>query len=226
MNSFVINPFERIGMLHNEGLDYVIKNLSSEPDINEVIRIVSEYGCSLLRPDRTFSESEVLVVSSIVGYSIVHLNDIQSVYKNSNLKEIQIVFLEKLLCINPYVKLENQYEEYRKIEYEIFAYPMPYKDKELLLIASAVGKHSAQYWTSIMNNPKSRWHKFLTSPNHPGYPLAKKTWTKEDAKGAVSGAINGGAAGIGGGIGGVLAGAAIGAVTGAVGSSVASALFD
>lgn len=225
MNSFLINPFERIGVLHNQGLDYVVKKIPDKPDIYEIIRIISEYTCSLLRPGGAYSENELLQVSGIVSYAINHLNDIKTVYKDANLNETQIILLEKILSVNPYVKLENQYENFRELEFEVFNYPMSYKDKEILLIGTAIGKHSALYWTEVVKNPKNAWHKWLPDPNQPRYPLSKKKWANEDAKGAVSGAIGGAAPGLVTG-GGVLVGALVGAVAGAIGSSVASALFD
>lgn len=151
---------------------------------------------------------------------------LRGVYKDGELTETQIIFLEKIISVNPYMKLENQYEDFRQMEAEIFAYPMTSKEKDILLLATAIGKHSALYWNDVINNSKHPWHKWLPKPDQPRYLLAKKKWTKEDAKGAVAGAIGGGVSGIPGGVGGVLLGATLGAVGGAIGASAASALFD
>jgi hypothetical protein len=163
---------------------------------------------------------------SVVSYSIIHLNDIKSAYQDANLTQQQIIFLERMLSVNPYIAINSQEESFKLIEGEIFAYPMPYREKELLLIASSVGKHSGAYWNTQINNPGSPWQPWFPNPNDPARPLALKKWVREDAKGAVAGAISGGFEGSVGGIGGVLVGAGVGALVGGVGSSVASVLFD
>lgn len=47
MNSFLINPFEQIGKLHNEGLDYVAKKLHPGivPKIDDIIQVSAEFAC-------------------------------------------------------------------------------------------------------------------------------------------------------------------------------------
>lgn len=228
MNSFLINPYEFIGIAHNEGLDYVVNNLPSDPTptIDVIIRLVSDYACRQLRPDESYSKTEFYAMTSIVSYSIIHLNEIKSAYHEANLNERQIIFLERMLCVNPYVRLESQREFYRQVEGEIFAYPMSYKEKELLLIASSVGKHSSEYWENNYNNAKSPWQRWFPAANQTGTPLAKKSWPREDAKGAVAGAIGGAIAGsplLGGP--GVVIGGIGGAIGGGIGASVADVLF-
>lgn len=131
-----------------------------------------------------------------------------------------------MLCVNPFIKLEGQRERFRLIEGDIFSYPMSFKEKELLLIASAVGRHSGEYWFKQVNDPSSKWKPYFPTPNDPGGPLAEKKWPTEDAKGAVSGAIGGAIGGATTGPGGALVGGVLGAVGGSIGASVASALFD
>lgn len=227
MNSFLVNPYEGLGILHNKGMDYVVEKLPPERDIYQIIRIISEYVCSLFKPDGKFSEIEVLNISQIISYSVNNLNNIQTVYKDGQLNDRQIFLLEKIVSVNnAYLKLEEQYESFCQMEFEVFSDPMPYKEKEILLIATAVGKHSAKYWTEVINNPKHAWNKWLPNVHQPRYLLGKEKWPKEDAKGAVSGAIGGAVGGISGGIGGVVLGATLGAVGGGIGASVASAIFD
>lgn len=228
MNSFLINPFEEIGVTHNEGLDYIVANLSSStaPKVDEIIRLAAQFACRQIRPNNVFSKSELISMMSVVSYSIIHLNEIKSVYQDATLNQQQIVFLERMLSVNPYIKIDEQNQRFRLIESEIFAYPMPYKEKELLLIASAVGKHSGEYWNTQFNDPASPWQVWFPDPNDPGTPLGKKKWATEDAKGAVAGAIGGAVGGLPGGPGGVLIGAGLGAVGGAIGSSLVSLIFD
>ncbi len=227
MNSFLINPYEAIGTAHTEGLNYVAGKLSAIPKIDEVVRLSAEFACRQIRADNSFSNAELYSTMAIVSFCIDHINDIQSVYASANLNQQQIVFLERMLTRNPYIKIDEQLNRFRLIEGEIFAYPMPYKEKEILLIASAVGKHSGEYWNTEFNSPGSKWKAFFPTPNDPGGPLAKKTWASEDAKGAVAGGIAGGiAGGVTGGLPGAGIGVVVGAIGGCIGESVASLIFD
>lgn len=94
MNSFLINPFEQIGKLHNEGLDYVAKKLTpaSIPKIDDIIQLSAEFACRQWRSDNSFSSGELASMYSVVSFAIIHLNDIKPLYQEVNLNQPQIVF--------------------------------------------------------------------------------------------------------------------------------------
>ncbi len=54
MNSFLIHPFEQIGKLHKEGLDYVAEKLNpkSTPKIDEINQLSAEFACRQWRADK------------------------------------------------------------------------------------------------------------------------------------------------------------------------------
>ena len=93
MNSFLINPFEQIGRLHNEGLDYVVKKINhrSVPKIDDIIRFSAEFACSQWRSDNSFSLGELASMYTVVSFAIIHLNDIKPLYQEVNLNQPQIV---------------------------------------------------------------------------------------------------------------------------------------
>ena len=220
MNSFLINPYDSIGKLHNDGLDYVVTNLSTStvPLIDDVIRLAAEFGCRQLRADHSYSISELYEMRKIASMAIINLNDIKTLYTEANLNQQQIVLLEKLLCINPYIKIDGQEERYKQLEAEVFAYPISFKEKEPLLMASAVGKYSGKYWNTAYSDVSSPWQHWFPRIDDPRTPLGRKKWADEDAKGAVVTFLST-----------VLIGGVVTIVTVTVGSiaaSVASLLFD
>lgn len=221
MNSFLINPYEAIGKAHNEGLDYVAERLRDTPmpTIDVIVDNVSKFVCSKLKSDRTYSDFDVYSVNRVVTYGINHLSDLKPVYEENKFSQEQIVFLERIVSVDPYMRLENQYDFFRSIEGEILSYPMSYGQKEILLVATAVGRYSSQYWNTQFENPDaSPWRTFLPSPDRSGTALKKKGIAKEDGKGAVAGGIAGSPIFGGPGI-------LIGALGGGLGASVAALIF-
>ena len=221
MNSFLINPFEAIGKAHNAGLDFVAENLRETPmpTIDTIVDLCSKFVCSKFYRDGTYSELDIYSVNRLVSYGINHLSDLKPVYEEAKLSQEQIVFLERMVSVDPYMRLENQYDFFRSIEGEILSYPMTYGQKEILLVASAIGRYSSQYWNTQFENPDlSPWRTFLPNPDQPGTALKKKGIGKEDGKGAVAGGIAGSPLFGGPGI-------LIGALGGAIGASVAALIF-
>lgn len=216
----ISNPYREVGILHNEGLDYVIKNLNpKEPvTIEKVIELVSQY---LLTVKNTTAKSELALYYEFIATTINGLNQIpfQEFLREGKVSKEGVCFINDIQNISPDFDYQTTLKVLNNIETNILSSDMSEQEKQFPLLSVAVAKSSVEYWIKQINNPKSAWTPFV------GDPKAFKWPWKSDANGAVAGAIGGAIGGALGGIGGVLVGGLLGAIGGAIGASVADALF-
>lgn len=216
----ISNPYRKVGVLHNEGLDYVIKNLNpNEPSTIE--RIIELTGQYLLIIENSSSKSDLAVYYEFVATIINELNQIpfQEFLREAKISKEGICFINEIQNISPDFDYPTTLKVLTNIESNILASEMTEQEKQFPLICVAVAISSVEYWIKQISDLKSLWIPFV------GDPIAFKWPWKSDANGAVAGAIGGAIGGVVGGLGGVLIGGLLGAIGGAIGVSVADALF-
>lgn len=216
----ISNPYREVGILHNEGLDYVIKNLNpKEPvTIDKVVELTAQY---LQTVKNSSNKSDLALYYEFVATTINGLNQIpfQEFLREAKISKEGVCFINDIQNISPDFDFPTTLKVLTNIESNILTSEMTEQEKQFPLICVAVAKSSVEYWIKQINDPKSAWIPFVGDPKAFRWP-----W-RSDANGAVAGGIGGAIGGAVGGLGGVLIGGLLGAIGGAIGSSVADALF-
>lgn len=216
----ISNPYREVGILHNEGLDYVIKNLNpKEPvTIDKIVELTAQY---LQTVKNSSNKSDLALYYEFVATTINGLNQIpfQEFLREAKITKEGICFINDIQNISPDFDFPTTLKVLTNIEANILTSEMTEQDKQFPLICVAVAKSSVEYWIKQINDPKSAWIPFVGDPKAFRWP-----W-RSDANGAVAGGIGGAIGGAVGGLGGVLIGGLLGAIGGAIGASVADALF-
>lgn len=183
------NPMESIGVIHNEGLDYILDNYSgptgSKISDKELLNLTGKY--------MSFHKGNKLVYNETINYNDLG-NIVIDKLKNADIKSISYVsFTEKYqthILLEELFSLVNEkksispsefFDEVKKLEFKIYESDLPEEDKYLLLTSCSVGKHSFKYWSDYLRNNR----------------LDKKGGLKEDLinadiEGSIVGAIGGG----------------------------------
>ncbi len=216
----ISNPYREVGILHNEGLDYVIKNLNpKEPvTIDKIVELTAQY---LQTVKNSSNKSDLALYYEFVATTINGLNQIpfQEFLREAKISKEGVCFINDIQNISPDFDLQTTLKVLTNIESNILTSEMTEQEKQFPLICVAVAKSSVEYWIKQINDPKSAWIPFVGEPKAFRWP-----W-RSDANGAVAGGIGGAIGGAVGGVGGVLIGGLLGAIGGAIGASVADALF-
>jgi len=216
----ISNPYQEVGILHNEGLDYVIKNLNpKEPvTIEKIVELTAKY---LQTVKNSSNKSDLALYYEFVATTINGLNQIpfQEFLREEKISKEGVYFINDIQNISPDFDFPTTLKVLTNIESNILTSEMTEQEKQFPLICVSVAKSSVEYWIKQINDPKSAWIPFVGDPKAFRWP-----W-RSDANGAVAGGIGGAIGGVLGGIGGVLIGGLLGAIGGAIGTSVADALF-
>ncbi len=211
------NPYLPIGDSHNDGLDYVVARLGSNPNIEKVVELSSEYLQTVA--GETTKASFALyyqLVSRIINENVS--SPFSETLSSTDMNAQAISFIGNALAISDALTYPQILKRLESIESAIALSTLTQEEKTYPLLFVAVAKASVSYWIRQVDNPESPWIPYLPS----GEDMQTFRWPwREDASGAVSGAIGGAL----GGPGGVASGALLGAIGGAIGASVAAAIF-
>lgn len=212
-NKQISNPYYKVGILHNEGLDYVVKNLKPrKATIEAVLGLVSEYG-------QQVTEARTQIdMANYYEFAATSLNGLNQIPFAEFLREGKVTregvcFINDILNVSPDFDYPTQLEILKNINSNILYSDMTEKEKQYPLLMAGIAMASVEYWIEQINAPKTPWTPFLG-----GESPARFSWPwKKDGEGAVIGAIGG----VTGGIGGVL----VGGLLGGIGASVAAVIF-
>jgi hypothetical protein len=216
----ISNPYDSLALLHNNGLDSVIKGLSpKEVTIQKIIDLSSQY---LSQVNNNQSRVENANYYALIARVINSLNQVpfSEIVGELKLSKRARCFIEDINNVSDEFDFETALKVVKNIEENILFSEIPQDEKQYPLLSASVAKLSIEYWIKQIEEPKSAWTPFVGDPKAFAWP-----W-KSDANGAVAGAIGGAIAGspaLGGP--GILVGGLVGAVGGAIGASVADALF-
>ena len=208
----ISNPNREIGILHNEGLDFIINNLDpDEPvDIERINELTSQF---MQNTTEKTSKLDFAIYYNLSATNLNRLNHIpfDEILKESKISNEDLCYIKEILNISDDFDYTTTLKVLINIESNILNSEMTEQERELPLVCAAVAKSSVAYWIKQINETESLWTPFVGDPVEFAWP-----W-KSDAKGAISGAI-----------GGVLEGPAgilIGSLIGAIAASVADAII-
>ena len=209
------NPYNSLGRAHNDGLDYVGRNLPTNPTVLDLIDLTSAYILSCQFKQEYTAEAKM----SMDVYIASIFNDEFSVTKLIQANKFshgQLYYLDIILNPNPTINNADLPDFYLKIGYDIITTSLSMQEKQPLLIGAAVGNYSAIYWNEQINNQGSIWYPHINTieARLPG-------WVKSDAAGAIGGALGAGLYAWWTGAG-IVPAVICGALGGAVGNSLSS----
>jgi hypothetical protein len=164
----VTNPYESLGLLHNDGLDYIINNLGASPTVEEVLDLAATYMCitcdGIASP--SIWQKTKYTPAGANALNAYLCNDIDK--KPSDINAVLSFIYSKIsstiLNANSRTDVRGDLEI---LEAELIKSSYSYEILQPALIAIALGKHSADYWNyQIDNIGSSPWGNYLTT-NYP-----------------------------------------------------------
>lgn len=200
------NPVDRLGKIHNNALDYFIKNVPADFKLDDILRLSGTSVLNDLKGKDDYNDEDLLNLQSISGcaFNTMFLPDnsnsdyipinTDAIVKTGKFNDLQKEFITNLL--NPSTDLSLI--EYRcivvSVESNVLHSSLSCEEQFPLLAATAVGKASVLYWQEQTCNPKSHWNPYF------GAGTTQRKWWKyllADLGGAAGGASGGliGAAG-------------------------------
>jgi hypothetical protein len=191
-----VNPFEFVGDIHNEGLAFVIKNADLKKGNNLTIQdvcgltsmfMISNTNYNFLNYDsEKYKElGEKLSVNLLER----KMDPTASRLLQEGTKENQ--YLIKIRSVFNSINFNDTIASFKrimKLEKEIWASAITEKEKDILLIMSAVGKHSFSYWKRNLTEFKD----YSGSKNDKDWQTIKIELLQADMEGALCGLIAGG----------------------------------
>ncbi len=194
------NPFDRLGTIHNNALDYFIKNLPADFKLDDILRLSGTSVLNDMKGKDDYNDEDLLKLQNISGcaFNTMFLPDnsnpdfipinIDAIAKTGKFNDLQKEFITNLL--NPSTDLSLT--EYRcivvSVESNILNSTLSCEEQFPLLAATAVGKASVPYWQKQTSNPRSPWNPYV------GSGATQKKWWKyllADLGGAAGGAAGG-----------------------------------
>lgn len=159
------NPYESIGELHNQSLDYIISSLSASPTVNEILDLTASFVC--INNDGITSPTiwQKANYKSMGAYSLnAYLcNDINR-NPSSNKSSLAYLYNKISITIMNSVSRNDVRNNLELLEIDLIKSDYSYEVLQPALIAIAVGKHSADYWNyQIDNISTSPWATYLHS---------------------------------------------------------------
>ena len=203
----LINPFEHIGLLHNQGLEYAFKLINEKTTLEQAVELASQF-MQCLDGDYTknsLANNYAFISESINRTEKIELNDFLD-----GLLEKKLITNEGISFINEINNISydalNIPKEILEIEKRILNSEMSVEDQRFPLIFATVTRNSAIFG---INNSA-----ILYSRHWP--------W-KKDGQGAIDGFASGA---ITGAITGGFPGSVVGALTGAIGGGIGRSLVS
>jgi len=188
------NPYREIGLLHNEGLDFVVKKLNSQTDSSQedIFKATGEFLQTVFDSK---SKIEFARNCSIIAktQNLLELTSFDEVLKNAGVTEKGACFINNMLSLSDALEAQIILEMIKNIESTILDSDISQEKKELPLMAVAVGRASVEYWIDQIESRTTPWKPFIDDED---IRLFKWPWRK-DAEGAVGGAISGAISGLG-----------------------------
>lgn len=168
-----INPYEQIGIWHNNALDYIINN-NQNPTVDEALDLISDYFFGYMGPEAPLSLK--YLIKETCTWGINDYADTLEVRRNRvPVTSDQLPFVDQIYNNNTGLTIGQLYAYYSDIENNTLNSDLEMYEQRQLLTATAVGKHSANYWNDVSNNPSHPWHSYTQLSNYVGYVFASVT---------------------------------------------------
>lgn len=237
------NPHNLYGVMHNEGMDYVIAQ-SGAPTIEDIT-----YNDILDYTSEFFVNNAELMDATDIPATAAFLDDIlqnwtlEQAYNAAPFSAEQVLFCEQIRAVavgDDYFNVEDMLAALTQLEDDILSSSMPASEKDLPLAIAALAKHSAYYHSQWLHIPQMTAKRGSDAIADIDPEARRRRWhdlVEADLVGAIVGASAGffggfvtglvGGLFIGGPIGGLALGSSlavqgsiVGAVTGGVGASL------
>jgi hypothetical protein len=159
-NEEFVNPYEFVGEMHNEGLEFAFQKIDNTKlgtlNIQDVSVLSTsfmlskkEYGFVIKDYDR-FKKLEEMIISEIKGgYKNI---DTMSLFCNGTKANKYYVKLDKIFNVKNIADTVSTFKAINKLEKEIWSADLQEREKASLLIMSSIGKHSLSYWRRNLPN--------------------------------------------------------------------------
>ena len=160
------NPYNQLGIIHNNALDYFVKNAPADYTLDDVLRLGSTSVLDDMKGKDEYNEEDLIKFQGIAGcaFNNMFLPDncdpnfipinVDAIIKAGNFNELQSEFIKALL--NPSTDLSIL--EYRgvviNIENNILNSSLTCCEQFPLLAATAICKATTLYWQAQVDAGK------------------------------------------------------------------------
>lgn len=172
-----LNPYEQIGVWHNDVLDYIISQ-NQNPTVDDALNLISTYFMQFLGTTLNPSPDSLKYLLKETSSWAINCNfDTIEIRRNRlAVTTDQLPFIDDIYDNNTGLSIGQLYQYYYDIENAILNSELEIFEQRSLLMATAVGKHSANYWKDVYDHPTTNpWHSYKTLSNYVGYVFADVT---------------------------------------------------
>lgn len=160
------NPYDSIGFLHNEALDYFILHntntwtptLSLNQNITNYYNVVYPYFAS--QGDNKPLQYYIDFLDTLFNYLPENDYTFSQYLLNKGYSSEVVSQIDNLfnLTVNHSYDAIDLCNSIKAMEDAVVMSAMPNNEKQMFLIGSAVVKFSSTYWIEVKNDPNNDWH--------------------------------------------------------------------
>ncbi len=208
--------YEMVGELHNEGLDFILEEIKSQPTTKNGVREISRQFIDNAIEKFLNNNNINTGYESVITRSASELNESVAELSDSTAK-IYYAKIQKVFYSSEFSNSKDAIEHIEAIEEEI-KLNCTGSDLSALLCGASVAKNTLIYW----EKNTAKWVEAITGANTRVLTRAEWSWKEfggQDVSGAVAGAVVGAGVGSLAGGAGAVPGAIVGGLTGGVANS-------
>lgn len=180
-NEVLTNPYNQIGTLHNQGLDYIIENLSNSPTTDELANLSAKFICIYGEKIDTPSVFDTAKYYSAASYAMNSYLCADVKRKPQSFNNVQLNYYNKISETILNSERNVIKDNLVSLENEVIKSQISWAEQQPILIAIAVGKASADYWNyQIDNLSTSPWKDYIEQYETPSTEVPK--WVDTDVE--------------------------------------------
>jgi hypothetical protein len=180
-NEVLTNPYNQIGTLHNQGLDYIISNLSNSPTTDELANLAAKFICISGEniPSPTAFDTAKHYASASYAMNSYLCADVKR--KPQSFSNVQLNYYNQISETILGSDRNSIKQNLEALENEVIKSQISWKEQQPVLLAIAVGKASADYWNyQVDNQPQSAWANYIQQYPDPNTEVPK--WVDTDVE--------------------------------------------
>lgn len=177
------NPYDNIGVAHNDGLEYALAHRNEWPCNpaamqQKAFSLAADFSCingwappAANCPTATANT----IANAFNAYQAIGINGIINDMGSQELQTYTHRLMDKISSYNDSTQIDSLLTSIKQIESEVNASLLNASEKQTFLGSASVARYSACYWFQERQNPTSTW--WGHCPNNP-IPAAKYNWRK------------------------------------------------
>ncbi len=195
------NPYDQVGVIHNDGLDYALMHQAEWPCdrgamTQKAIELTTNFCCEngYGQPGDCYAATSGLVTGTVNTYQSNSIDDIINANGSNALKNYTHSLMDEINSYTDSTQIDSLLTSIKQLEGQVTASTLNADEKRTFLESASVARYSACYWFQETQKQASVWGH---CPGNP-IPAGKYNWTKllvvvcADVAGYIVGNVPGG----------------------------------